>query len=835
MKRLVLIDGHSVLYRSFFAFIRNPLRNSRGENTSAPFGFVNTIRRVLKELKPDLCAVVFDAPGKTFRDELFAEYKARRPRTPDDLAASIPVVKEIVRAWGLKVFEVPGVEADDVIGTIVERGKEQKDGFEVVIVSSDKDMLQLVGDRITIYDPWKEIFWGATEVKDKFGVSPEQVPEFIALAGDAVDNIPGVPGIGPKRAIEILLKYGRLDEALERDERLRRHQREVLVSKQLAVIRKDAPVEVRWEEMRLGEIDREKMVKIYRQLEFNSLLKELTCAGGEGERREDLRVVEFNSEELKRIFKRGVCGVFFERGNGVWVYVPDEAVMFMSIQNYEALVQLSSARGVVYVGFGMKDMVKEFMNRGVYGAGEIFDVGVGAWLADPNRKRFEMDDVTAQVFGRVIKAEDGTEKAALAWQIYQALIPQIRALGLEPVARELEMPLIFVLARMERRGVKIDADFFYKLEQELTEEQRMVEKRIHELAGVVFNVSSPKQLASVLFEQLKLPRGRRIKTGYSTSSDVLIDLGDAHPVVKEVLRYRELNKLLTTYLKPLRTIADKKTSRVHTSFNQTGTSTGRLVSVEPNLQNIPIRGELGRKIRQGFIADDAMVLISADYSQIELRILAHFSEDERLIELFDRGEDIHTATAAAILETPVDKVTGEQRRIAKMVNYGIIYGMGDWGLSSRMDIPVERARAFIEEYYQKFPGVAKWREQALEEAQRNGFVRTIAGRIRPVPGVASTNRQTAEAAERAALNAPMQGSAADIMKKAMIRIDERLREKDFKGGIILQIHDELLVEIEKERVEEVKVIVQEEMEGAWRLRVPLVVEMAVGKNSGEFH
>lgn len=829
----MLIDGHSVLYRSFFAFIRNPLRNSRGENTSAPFGFANTLRKVLKELKPDLCAVVFDAPGKTFREELFADYKAQRPNIPEELGASIPVVKEMVRAWGAKVFEVPGVEADDVIGTIAQRGKEE--GMEVVIVSSDKDMLQLVGKRITIYDPWKGIFYGPAEVKKKLGVIPEQVPEFLALAGDTVDNIPGVPGIGPKRALDILLKYGGLDEALLRDERLRGYQRQVMVSKQLAVIRRDAPVKVCWEEMNLREMDRGRMVEIYRQLEFNSLLKELTCAGGEGEILKDLRVVEFNPEELKRILKSGVYGVSFERGKGIWVYAPEAGAMVLPIQNYEALVQLSSAQGVVYVGFGMKELVREFMHLGINGSAEIFDVGVGAWLVDPNRKRFEASDVTAQVLGRVIQAEGGMEKAVLAWQIYQALIPLIQALGLEPVARELEMPLIFVLARMERRGVKIDTDFFYNLEQELTEEQRMVEKRIHELAGVAFNVSSPKQLAAVLFERLKLPRGRRTKTGYSTSSDVLIDLGDAHPVLKEVLRYREINKLLTTYLEPLLTMADKKTNRLHTSFNQTGTSTGRLTSSEPNLQNIPIRGELGKKVRQGFVADNAMVLISADYSQIELRILAHFSEDERLIELFERGEDIHTATAAAILEIPVEMVTGEQRRIAKMVNYGIIYGMGDWGLSSRMDIPVERARMFIEEYYQKFPGVAKWRKQALEEAQRNGVVRTIAGRIRPVPGIASPNRQTAEAAERAALNAPMQGSAADIMKKAMIRIDERLREQDFKGGIIIQIHDELLVEIEKERVEEAKVIIKEEMEGAWRLRVPLVVEIGVGKNWGEVH
>ncbi|NPV14409.1 DNA polymerase I [candidate division WOR-3 bacterium] len=834
MKRLVLIDGHSVLYRSFFAFIRNPLRNSRGENTSAPFGFANTIRKVIKELKPDLCAVVFDAPGKTFREELFTEYKAQRPKVPDELKASIPVVKEMVQAWGVKVFEVPGVEADDVIGTIAEQGKEQE--IEVVVVSSDKDLLQLVDERVKVYDPWKEQFLTPAEVKEKLGVSPEQVPEFLALAGDTVDNIPGVPGVGPKRALDILLKYGGLDEALQRDERLKSYQDVVKTSKQLAVIRCDAPVEFNWEDLKLKEMDREKLVEIYRRLEFNSLLQELTGneVSGNGEF-EGLKVVEFGTEPLAQILTNRVCGLFFERDKGVWVYGPDRTALCVPIQEPEALVRLGSARDVVFAGFELKGMVKEIMKMGIEELGAFFDVGVGAWLLDPNRKRFEVSDVSAQILGQPIRADSGAEKAALAYKIYQALLPQIQAMGLEPVARELEMPLIFVLARMERRGVKIDINFLARLEQELVEEQKMVERRIHDLAGVVFNVGSPKQLGQVLFERLKLPRGRRTKTGYSTGSDVLTELVEAHPIVKEVLRYRELDKLISTYLNPLRGLAEKKTQRVYTNFNQTGTSTGRLSSSEPNLQNIPIRGELGRKVRRAFVADEGMVLISADYSQIELRILAHFTEDERLIELFEQDEDIHVATAAAILNIPIEAVTEEHRRIAKMVNYGIIYGMGDWGLSSRMDIPVEQARAFIEEYYRKFPGVAKWRERAFDEAQRQGFVRTIAGRIRPVPGVMSPDRQTAEAAQRAALNAPMQGSAADIMKKAMIAIDRRMREMGFEGGIILQIHDELVVEVEEARLDEAREIVKMEMEGAWRLRVPLVVEIGVGRNWGEAH
>jgi DNA polymerase-1 len=834
VKRLVLIDGHSVLYRSFFAFIRNPLRNSRGENTSAPFGFANTIRKVIKELKPDFCAVVFDAPGKTFREELFADYKAQRPKVPDELKASIPVVKEMVQAWGVKVFEVPGVEADDVIGTLAEQGKSE--GIEVVVVSSDKDMLQLVTEGVKVYDPWKEFFFTPVEVKEKLGVNPEQVPEFLALAGDTVDNIPGVPGIGPKRALDILLKYGGLEEALKRDERLKGYQDVIKTSKQLAVIKRDAPIAVRWDDLRIKDVDRERLMEIYRRLEFSSLLKELAIDEGANEEGfKDLKVVEFGFRELEQIFGEGVLGVYYERDKGLWIYGRNETALCVPMQEIELLLRLSRSKGAIYAGFEMKQVVKELMKMGIDEWTDIFDVGVGAWLVDPNRKRFELSDVSAQILGRAFRAEGGAEKAALAYQIYRALLPQIQALGLEPVAQKLEMPLIFVLARMERRGVKIDIKFLAELEDELVAEQNRVEKKIHDCAGVVFNVGSPKQLAQVLFERLKLPRGRRTKTGYSTSSDVLIELVDAHPIVKEVLRYRELDKLISTYLKPLREVAEKSTQRVYTNFNQTGTSTGRLSSSEPNLQNIPIRGELGRKVRRAFIADDGMVLISADYSQIELRILAHFTEDERLIELFEQGKDIHAATAAAILRIPLDAVTEEHRRIAKMVNYGIIYGMGDWGLSSRMDIPVEQARAFIEEYYRNFPGVAKWRERAFAEARSQGFVRTIAGRIRPVPGVMSSDRQTVEAAQRAALNAPMQGSAADIMKKAMIAIDQRMREQGFKGGIVIQIHDELVVEVEEARVDEAKEIVKGEMEGAWRLRVPLVVELGVGQNWGEAH
>jgi DNA polymerase-1 len=833
VRKLVLIDAHSVLYRSFFAFIRNPLRNSRGMNTSAIFGFANTLRKVLEQLQPDLCAVVFDAPGRTFREERFAAYKAQRPQTPPELGQSVPYAKAIVAAWGLKVFERPGVEADDVIGTLAHRGLEK--GFKVTIVGSDKDLLQLVNGDVVVYDPYKEKYYQAADVKDKIGVMPEQVPDFLALAGDAVDNIPGVPGIGPKRAQLILQKYGSLDKALASDEKLREYRNLVILSRELAVINTDVDIDVNVEDLTPGKPDLKRLVELYRELEFNSLLKELNQVLIQPDIVKTVRVVEFSDKVVSRILKKEVIGIAGAKEKGIWVAITEDEVVPVLFENRRAITDILSAPLLMKTGFNFKELIKELQKKGLSLSMPFFDNCIGAWLVDPNRKHFTVEGIIEQVLKQQVTVAGAAEQAVWALRVYKALFPEVLALGLKSVYEELEMPLVPVLVRMEQRGVKIDVEFFKNLEQELTAELHAQEQRIWSLAGEEFNISSPKQLSEVLFSRLKLPRGRKTKTGYSTSSEVLLNLVNTHPIIREILRYRELDKICNTYLAPLPALADPVTHRLHTSFNQWGTSTGRLSSAEPNLQNIPIRGELGKKIRCGFIADEGKILISADYSQIELRVLAHFTGDERLITAFLKGEDIHATTASAILNIPLEQVTPEHRRVAKMVNYGLIYGMGDWGLSSRMDIPVEQARAFMDEYYLKFPGVAQWRERITELAKRDGFVRTISGRIRPVPGIASTIRQEAEAALRAALNAPMQGSAADIMKKAMINVDARLQEMGCDAGITLQIHDELLVEADEKKCEQVKEVVKSEMESAWRLNVPLVVEVRAGENWGTAH
>uniref|UniRef100_A0A7V3PUL5 DNA polymerase I n=1 Tax=candidate division WOR-3 bacterium TaxID=2052148 RepID=A0A7V3PUL5_UNCW3 len=834
VETLVLIDAHSVLYRSYYAFIKSPLRNSRGLNTSAIFGFAKTLRKVLDELKPDFCAVVFDAPGKTFREERYAEYKAQRPKTPPELLQSIPYAKAIVEAWGLKIFELPGFEADDLIGTITKLGVEN--GLKVVIVSSDKDLLQLVkNDVVIVYEPYKEKFYHAADVKDKLGVEPEQIPDFLALAGDSVDNIPGIPGIGPKRAQQLLLRYGSLDKVLDCEEKIKTYRNLALLSRELAVINTEANVNIRIEILKPGIPDESKLTQLYQELEFHSLLKEINKTEPHQEAIVLMQVTELSDDAIKRILKKDAVGFAGEVNKGIWIGVASDEVMLVPFEHQRAIKEILSAPSVVKVGFNFKAQIKELQKKRLKLSAPFFDNCIGAWLVDPNRKNFAPQDIVERVLKQNATITKPAEEALWAIRVYQFLFPEIIAFGLKSVYDELEMPLVPVLVRMEERGVKIDIDFFEKLEGELNAELRALKQRIWSLAGTKFNISSPKQLSEVLFQRLKLPKGKKTHTGFSTSSDVLVNLINVHPIVSEILRYRELDKLCNTYLAPLPAHADPVSHRLHTSFNQLGTSTGRLSSTEPNLQNIPIRGELGKKIRCGFVADTGKMLISADYSQIELRVLAHFTGDERLISAFLNGEDIHAATASAILNIPLNQVTPEHRRIAKMVNYGLIYGMGDWGLSSRMDISIEQARAFMDEYFLKFPGVAQWRERITELAKRDGFVRTLSGRIRPVPGITSSIRQEAEAALRAALNAPMQGSAADIMKKAMIRVDKRLQEMGFEGGIILQIHDELLLEVEEERCEEAKEMVKFEMENAWRLNVPLIVEIGVGRSWGETH
>lgn len=823
MKRLLLIDGHSIIYRSFFAFIRNPLRNSKGFNTSAVYGFAQTLKKLLSELRPDYCAVVYDAPGRTFRDEKFSEYKLQRPPAPEELPPQMPIVKEMVRAWGIASFEVPGVEADDVLATLARRFS--RPDLSVMVVTSDKDLLQLVGGNLTVFDPWKDAQYEPGDVREKLGVEPKLVPDLLALAGDSSDNIPGVPGVGPKRAKEILSRWGSLKEALVHDERVREHATVARLSLELAQIRADVGIAVDLESLTLRSPDTAALQAIFTEMDFRGLAAEVAP-------RAEVEVKVQANLELGALKKAGRFGMCFEPGQGLWVSSGLGAVTLARDSGMEKA--LLSDASLLKLGFDLKEQIKSLHRAGLEMVGPFFDVGVGAWLSDPNRRGFTPEDVTLQVLGSQVPPLSCQSRAAHSLTVYVALEPQLLAKRLGSVASELEMPLVPVLAAMEERGIKVDLAGLSRLEAQLTTNLKAIERHIYQLAGHEFNIGSPKQLGVVLFEELKLARGKRTKTGYSTSVDVLNELASKHEVVREVLKYRELTKLCNTYLEPLRLAAREKTHRVHATFNQTGTTTGRLSSSDPNLQNIPIRTELGRQIRSAFVAEHGSVLISADYSQIELRVLAHLSGDEQLTEAFIRGEDIHARTAAAILRKDIGEVKPEDRRLAKVVNYGLVYGMGDYGLSWRAEIPIEQARAFLEEYMARFSGVAQWRERVVEEAKQVGYVRTISGRVRPTPGISDPNRAVAEATKRYALNAPVQGSAADIIKSAMLKLEERLGAR-FGIGMILQVHDELVFEVVERKQEEVREAVRSEMESAWKLSVPLVVETGVGRSWGEAH
>lgn len=817
--RLLLIDGHSVAYRSHFAFIREPLRDSRGRNTSAIFGFVNTLRKLLDDQKPTHCAVAFDAPGRVFRHERFAEYKAQRPPTPDELVDQLPVVKQVVGLWGIVTCEVPGVEADDVLGTIAKAAAAQ--GFDVTIASSDKDLLQLVGSGIRVHDPWLGRTFGPDEVREKLGVGPEQVVDYLALTGDSVDNVPGVPGIGPKRARALLARHGSLERVLDAEEKVAAYRDKAELSRELVRIDTGVSLGCGIDDLRLGERDREALRALFEELEFRKLAQELSPTA---------TAIAVGPFDRDRVSAAQVLGVARD-GEGNWaVAVDPDSTMVVPAGEADWLAEVLARSGVLKVGCGLKAMMSAADL-----APPLCDVGVAAWLLDPNRRAYDFASVAEQILGHAAAGESSADVAATVLEVYEAVAPRIDEAGLHRVLDEIEMPLMPILARMERRGVMIDVRHFRELKAEIGQEIARLEREVRGLAGVEFNVASPRQLGTVLFERLGLARGRKVKTGFSTDSAVLAGLADAHPVVPSVLRFRELTKLCGGYISPLLECADPETHRIHTCFNQTGAATGRLSSSNPNLQSIPIRSELGRRIRAGFVAGDGMVLVSADYSQIELRVLAHLSRDEELRRAFAAGDDIHIRTAASVFGLEPAAVTAEHRRLAKVVNYGLIYGMGDYGLSSRMGLSLNEARAFLDSYLASFAGVAVWRDRVVAEAIERGQVRTLAGRVRPVPAVASRNRNVAEAARRAAINAPVQGSAADIIKRAMIGVDERLKRERIVPGMVLQIHDELLFEVAERDVELAQALVREEMEGAWKLDVPLVVEVGSGKSWDEAH
>ena len=785
-KTLLLIDAYAMIYRAYYAFIRTPRMNSRGENTSAIFGFVVTLDDLLKRVAPTHIGVAFDPHGPTFRHEAYEQYKAQREETPEDIRRAVPVIKDILMAMNIPVLEVQGFEADDVIGTLAKKAEEA--GFEVYMATPDKDYGQLVTEHISMYRPrhtggFEKL--GPAEVCAKYGLTNQlQVIDLLGLMGDASDNIPGCKGVGEKTAVQLLQQFGSIDNLLAHTGELKgalktkveTQAEQIRFSRFLATIRTDVPIDLDEDALLLKPRNWDKLAPIYQSLEFNSLLKKSptpTTPPAPSER-------GLNNTGKRQQPIEQTLDLF-----GPPPTPPSEE------ENSEYLQNPSSEGGV----------------------GEVSDVSarLAAYLLNPEVSY----NPNVPVDWAALKADSAL------WNLYN----------------EVELPLVQVLRDMEQAGVRIDVPMLHQAEQQLTTELQGIEQQIYTLADKQFNINSPRQVGEVLFDTLHLdPKAKKSKTGqYSTSEEVLLGLKDSHPIVGKILDYRELKKLISTYIAALPTYIDPKDGKIHTTYNQTVTATGRLSSSNPNLQNLPIRSERGQLIRRAVIPDDGCVFLSADYSQIELRLMAHFSQDPHMLEAFRSGLDIHAATAAKIFGVPIGQVTKDQRRRAKTANFGIIYGISAFGLAQQLDCPRSEAKQLIDDYFAAFPGVVQYIEQQKEFARQHGYAVTLFGRKRYLPDILSHNATVRSFAERNAVNSPIQGTAADIIKMAMVSIHRRLKEEGMQTQMIMQVHDELNFNVPAAETEHARALVVDEMQNVVHLTVPLIADCGVGKNWLEAH
>ncbi len=840
---MYLIDGTSFVYRAHYA-VKEFLSTSWGLPTKAIFVFTRMLLRILREFRPEYLALCLDEKAPTFRHEAYEEYKAHRPPMPDELAVQIPYIREIAEALGVRVLSYAGYEADDLIATLATRLPNP-----VVIIAGDRDLLPLVSDRVYLWDPLRERTIDPGEVERRYGLPPEKIPEIRALAGDASDNIPGVKGIGEKTAVALIKAFGSVEALYERlsevrPPRVRKLLEEgreaAFLSRKLVELETSVPIPLTLEEYRLREPDYRKLRALFVKLEFRKLLAELPP-----EREISGTVVkvkdcppEVRSAGRIALWVSGAEDLFGRKTISALVLASPEKAYVLPGERVEEVKQLFKEETLTRVVYDLKALC-HLLEEALALQGEVFDLKLAAWLLDPVRKSYTLEELAEEYLGVKLSPtadERGAGERALALQhLYPHLREGLRQAGLERLLFEVEGPLAPVLFKMEKVGIKVDRDYLKTQARRLREELRGLEEEIFRLAGEPFNLRSSKDLSRILFQKLGLPKGKRTPkgTGYSTDVEVLSELANLHPLPQKLLRYRTVYKLLSTYVEPLIRLADPATGRVHTTFHQTGTATGRLSSSDPNLQNIPVKGEEGELIRRAFVAEEGWVLLSADYSQIELRLLAHFSGDENLKRAFLEGRDIHAATAAEIFGLRPEEVTAEMRRLAKVINFGIAYGMSPFGLSKELGIDLKQARAFIDRYFERYPGVKRYMENVVAEAREKGFVTTLLGRRRPIPGLLSREKSVREFAERTAINTPIQGSGADLVKLAMLTIDRKLAEGGYAARLILQVHDELLFEVPEDEIEPVKAIVRKEMEEVYPLSVPLKVNLAQGKNWAE--
>lgn len=876
-----LIDGNSYVYRAFYAI--KSLSNSQGMPTNAIYGFTSMLLKIIREKRPDNLIISFDSPVPTERHKIYEEYKAHRPETPEDLLEQFPNIKKVVSSFKIEVFEVPGYEADDVLGTLARKAADR--GMDVFIVTGDKDMLQLVDEKIKVYDPMKDRILDQEFVRKRYGVGPAKMTDFMALTGDQVDNIPGIKGVGEKTAQELLAEFENIEDMLDHTERIRKKRLRLLVSenadnarlsKRLVTLDTSVPVDIELEKIKLREPDWPALMLLFREFEFSSLAKRIPSGASSDVQyemvvsREKVKEIAASIKESyaleieatsKHPLKGSLVGIALsaEKGHGFYIPIshtyPEVPVQLQKRDVLEDLKSVFEDEQVTKIGHNLKYDIMVLKQEGIQVKGRLRDVMIASYLMNPHKMNHSLDEVALeyqsyrkQTLEEVLKKKSSfadipleeatvfaSENAHICLELSTGLFDKIKENALEAVYDDIEMPLIYVLADVEAAGVKIDLQKVSMISKELERELDGIQKRIYFLAGEEFNINSPKQLSRILFQNLGLQPKKKTKTGYSTEMSVLEDLAGAHELPREILTYRTFNKLKTTYIDVLPKLINLSTGRIHTSFNQTVTATGRLSSSDPNLQNIPMRGEWGRRMRETFIADEENLLLSADYSQIELRILAHLSKDKGLVEAFSNNHDIHARTASEIFRVPVDAVAPEMRRIAKTVNFGIIYGISSFGLSETLSISRQEAQSYIEQYFNRHQGVRSYIEKTIYDAKQKGYVTTLFGRRRAIPEIKSRNTTVRQQGERFVINSPIQGTAADIIKIAMVRIWKSFNERGLKTKMILQVHDELLFEVPGSECELVKDIVKREMEGVITLSVPLRVDMKYGKNWAEAH
>jgi DNA polymerase-1 len=875
-RKAFLIDGTAFCYRAFYAI--RVLSTSDGRPTNAVYGFARMLQALLEKERPDYLAVAFDVGKPTFRHRKFEDYKVQRKPMPDPLIGQLPIVKRLLAAFRIAVFEQEGYEAEDVLATLASRLAPR--GLEVFLVTGDKDALQLVNSHIKVYNPHKEtVVLDAEAVKRRYGVGPERMVDLMALMGDEIDNIPGVPGIGEKTATQLLQRFGSLEqlfarvdeiESASRRNSLKASREQVTLSRELATIRTDVPLEFRLDDLVLQEPDWRALRLLYRELEFKQLAQAVADHLPESSGPEVSASLLSTAAEIERALGSLRAGT--EVAIGCWPLEdadsPGERIDRLALAitkdastawvieldrrqtaagQCRELAEWLASPEVLKIGHDLKRTIRLLDAFGLPLRGVAGDAMIAAYLLNPGRGTYTLNDLAEEHLNERLglappaaEALDDrhperlipfAQAACTALRLHQALAPRLEPLGLSSLYTELELPLISVLARMEATGIALDQACLSGLRSSMDAAMGRLTKEIYELAGCEFNLNSPKQLAQVLFERLQLPVIKRTKTGASTDSDVLRQLAAKHPLPERLMRYRELSKLVSTYVEALPELVDSRTGRIHTTFNQTGTATGRLSSSEPNLQNIPIKTELGRSIRKAFVPGMADgVLLAADYSQIELRILAHLSGDEQLTEAFRQGRDIHRFTASLIYGLPESEVQPEQRNAMKAINFGILYGMTAHGLSKEMGVPIEEAQSFIEAYFERYPGVRTYLDGQIEQAKRDGYVQTLLGRRRYIPELASPDMIVRQFGERMAVNAPIQGTAADLIKRAMVQMAARLEQQRLKSCMVLQVHDELVFEAPRQELAPLAGLVRRTMEGAIALKVPLSVTLKSGPN-----